>query len=259
MFNKVFSKFYNHPGNLNFINNINNTIRGIKLVDGIPTQLANGISFNFYNNKISLYKLYCEVHKKFSEDEVLKFLPCTKDYNTYLDYWDKDKQSGLCFGFKLNRKFKPINYFHIKFGKNYKFANVLIDKDINTKDHDQGISYEYACGSVLEKRYIYFKDKDEIKFLLKLFNINENPELLNHVEYTETASYKKIILIYNLVNFKNQKTIAGESPVQRKCIDYFRKTHNLLPVYRGKYDSSMHSYYWSLTNNRLNNFINIKW
>jgi len=258
MFNKVFTKFYNNSENLNFINNINSTCRGIKLVNGIPRQLANGISFNFYKNKISLFKLYCEVYKKFSEHEVLRFLPCSKDYNKYIDYWDKNKESGLCFGFKLNRQFQPINYFHIKFGKNYKFTNILINKDINTKDHDQGVSYEYVCGSLLEKKYIYFKDKDEIKFLLRLFKINENTKLLNHIEYTETASYKKVILIYNLVNYKNEKTITGESPVQRKCIEYFRKFHNLLPVYRGKYDSNIHSYYWSLTDNRLNNFINIK-
>jgi hypothetical protein len=258
MFNKVFSKFYNNPENLNFINSINSTCRGIKLVNGIPTQLANGISFNFYKNNVSLFKLYCEVYKKFSEHEVLRFLPCSKDYNKYIDYWDKNKESGHCFGFKLNRQFQPINYFHIKFGKNYKFTNILINKDINTKDHDQGVSYEYVCGSLLEKRYVYFKDKDEIKFLLKLFNINESLKLLNHIEYTETTSYKKVILIYNLVNYKNEKAIAGESPMQRKCIDYFRKIHNLLPVYRGKYDSNIHSYYWSLTDNRLSNFINIK-
>ena len=258
MFNTVFNKFYNNPENLNFITNMNNTFRGIKLVNGIPRQLANVISFNFCKNKISLFKLYCEVYRKFNEVEVLKFIPDTKDYNNYIDHWDKDKESGLCFGFKLNREFKPINYLHIKFGKNYKFTNVLIDKDINTKNHDQGISYEYAGGSVLEKRYIYFKDKDEIKFLLNLFNLIENPDLLNHIEYTETGSYKKVILIYNLVNFKNKKIISGESPVQRKCIDYFRKSHDLLPVYRGKYDSNMHSYYWSLTNSSLNNFVNIK-
>jgi hypothetical protein len=258
MFKSVFNKFYNNPENINFINSINSTFRGIKLVDGIPKQLANGISFNFYKNKISLFKLYCEVYKKFNTDEILKFLPNLKDYNNYIDFWDKEKQSGLCFGFKLNRKLQPINYFHIKFGKNYKFTNILIDKDIDTKNHDQGISYEYMCNSVLEKKYIYFRDKDEIKFLLNRFNINESPELLNHIEYTETQNYKKVILIYDLVDFKSKKPILGESPVQRKCIDYFWKTHNLLPVYRGKYDTNIYSYYWSLTNNRLNNFINIK-
>jgi hypothetical protein len=259
MFSQIFNAFYNNSENLNFIKKINNTSRGIKLVDGMPKQLANGISFNFYKNKISLFKLYCEVCRKFNEDEVLKFLPYLKDYSQYIDYWDKDKQSGLCIGFKLNRQFQPINYFHIKFGKNYKFKNVLIDKDIDTRNHDQGISYEYMFDSVLEKKYIYFRDKDEIKFLLNLFSINEDPKLLNHIEYTETQSYKKVILIYDLVNFKNEKPILGESPVQKRCIDYFRKTHNLLPVYRGKYDTNIHSYYWSLTNNRLNNFINIKW
>lgn len=262
-FNTVLKKFYNNKNVLEFIHNINTVGRGFKVIspDFIPQPLSTLISFNFNNSgKIALFKLYCEIFRKFDKEQILIFLPTADHFQKYFKFWDKKIHSSLCFGIKLNRKFQPIKYFHIKFGNNKdiisEFADLKIFNTIPYNNHNIGISYEYMEDKFLQKKYVYFKVKNEIQKILRQFNLVENIDIIDHIEYTSFNKNEKIIIVYKLDNFKDPEYTYNLFKGQiknssKKCVDFFKKSFGLLPVYGGSYDNNTMSLYWSLTNNKF--------
>ena len=254
--------FYNNKNVLKFILNINRLNRGKKNISSSNEKLSSLISFNFIKNKISTFKVYCEIFRKFSSSEILTFLPTDNDFLYYFKFWDNFLHSSLCFGIKLNRKLVPIYYFHIKFGKNsYKlneFKLLSIFKNINYNSHNFGISYEYrSINDYIKKFYVYFFKEDEIMYLLNKFNIIEDPINIDHIEYTELSNGdNKIIIVYKLNNFKTstlaKNQLYKKNSILERSIDFFLNEFGILPTYFGKYKNTTTSVYWSLTDNILN-------
>jgi hypothetical protein len=130
-----------------FINNINNTNRGLKIINNKIRPLACLISFNFIKNKITNFKIYCEIFKNFKDDDILKFLPNAEDFKKYIKFWGKTIESSLCFGIKIDRHQVPTQYFHIKFSENTfleEFNNLEISKIFNITNKRKGLSIEYT-------------------------------------------------------------------------------------------------------------------
>lgn len=262
-FNTILKKFYYNEEVLKFINNINTVGRGFKIIppNTKPQPLSTLISFNFNKTgKIALFKIYCEIFRKFNNDEVLNFLPNADHFQKYFSFWDKKIHSSLCFGIKLNRKFEPIKYFHIKFGNNKKIAqeffNLKIFDIIPYNNHELGISYEYKGNKFIEKKYVYFKAKNEIQKILKNFNLIENINIIDHIEYTSFNNSEKIIVVYKLENFKTPEYAYNLlrdkiKNTSKRCVCTFKTSFGLLPVYGGSYDNNIISLYWSLTNNKF--------
>lgn len=261
-FYKIFNKFYNNKNIIKFIYNINRIDRGNKNINGNNGKLSSLISFNFLKNKISTFKIYCEVFRTFSPNEILTFLPTYIDFLYYFDFWDNNLHSSLCFGIKLDRKLNPIYYFHIKFGRNSnsldEFKVLSIFNEINYNYHNLGISYEYkSINKFVKKFYVYFFKKNEIIFLLKKFNISEDPYNIDHIEYTELSNGEnKIIVVYKLNNFKTPVYVKNQLykkfSILERVIDFFLDEFGILPTYFGKYKNTTTSVYWSLTDNILN-------
>lgn len=261
-FLNVFKQFYNNKNIVKFIYNINKLDRGKKNINNEFNKLSSLISFNFYKKKIYSFKIYCEVFRQFFPNEILKFLPTDKDFNYYLNFWDNSIHSSLCFGIKLDRKYNPINYFHIKFGKYSselnEFKKLNIFKEITYKNHKLGISYEYrSINNFVKKYYVYFYNKLEIMYLLKKYSLEEDVSIIDHIEYTEFNNNDKIIVVYKLDNFKTpyltkKQLYKSGNKIIKNCIDFFNNEFGILPVYFGKYKNHTLGLYWSLTNNILN-------
>lgn len=261
-FLNVFKQFYNNKNIIKFIYNINKIDRGKKIINNEFNKLSSLISFNFHKKKIHSFKIYCEIFRQFLPEEILKFLPTNNDFDYYFNFWDDSIHSSLCFGIKLDRKYNPKNYFHIKFGKHSsklkEFKDLNIFKEIKYQNHKLGISYEYMSKTnFVKKYYVYFYDKLEIEYLLCKYSLNEDASRIDHVEYTEFNGSDKIIVVYELNNFKTpcfvkNQLYSNSSKIIKNCIDFINNEFGILPVYFGRYKDNTIGLYWSLTNNILN-------
>jgi len=255
-------KFYNNDSTQNFINNINNLNRGQK-----KDPLSTLISFNFYKETVHTFKLYAELFKSFSEDEILKFLPETTQFEKYFPYWNNTRNSSLCFGIKLNNDLEPIYYTHIKFDPNKrifdkfsKFKNPkMLDITYNYEEVETGISFEYYKQTCTEKRYWYFYDDENKNKICKKFDMSN--EYINHIEYTEyDDNTSKIIMVYDYpqdwggtnigtpTNYVYEQLKKHNHELIDNCVDFFKNEFDILPKYFGSYNNSeIISIYWSLT------------
>lgn len=258
-----FISFYNNVCVQKYIKDINSTFRGDK---GKP--LATLISFNFYKDKIHTFKLYGEIFREFTDNEIELFLPTAKDFQTYFPYWNNKRDSSLCFGIKLDYDYKPIYYTHIKFDPNKKIYEKfpqfktpsLIDVNYDYKTTETGISFEYYNKQTIEKRYWYFHDEEYKKNVAQKFNLSY--EYLEHIEYTEYKDNKsKVILVYDYpqdwgyeslnntpADYVYKELKKYNYPIMNMYVDFFKSEFNLYPKFFGTYSKDgIVSVYWSLT------------
>jgi len=262
-FKEIFLNFYNSLPIQKFIKNINNIGRGVKDINqtGFPSKLSTLISFNFKENKLLNFKIYCEIFRKFKKYEILKFLPTDKDFNYYFSYWDNTLSSSLCFGIKVDKDHLPTQYFHIKLNRVIKeFTECKIYKERPTFKRT-GISFEYTGSSVKKKYYFYFTESDDIEYFKQKYNLTLDGGCIDHIEFTEFDNGdQKIIVVYSYKNeaaYSNiQKTFFHHTLI-KDCVEYFTQDHDLLPCYFGVYKNNTIALYWSVTEKELKNVVNI--
>lgn len=259
-----FIKYYNNNYVQNFIFNINQLDRGDK-----GSLLSTLLSFNFYKDDIHTFKIYAELYRKFSDEEILKFLPECSKFNLYFPYWNDKRSSSLCFGIKMDTEMNPIYYTHIKFDpakrifeEFVEFNNPkLLDIPCDFKSMETGISFEYYLERCIKKRYWYFYDDVSKKYITEKFNMDLL--YLDHIEYTEYEDdTSKIILIYDYPQDWGGDINKKETPngfvfselkkfnydIMDNFIDFMKNEFRLSPRYFGTYNKDgIVSVYWSLT------------
>ena len=214
------------------------------------------ISFNI-SNDFETFKIYYEINKQYPLDVLKKFLPTEKDFLKYIPYWNKDRESSLCFGIKIDKNLNPIQYFHIKFDPSKKIYNDFAEfstpkffdrqYDLST---ETGVSFEYQNGIGIQKNYFYFHTLQDKAFISSKFNVPL--ENVNHFEYTEFSDKNKVIAVHDnyfnadkcvksyLLGLKNERI--------KESIIYFEEKYNLSPEFYGVYgDNKVVAIYWSLT------------
>jgi hypothetical protein len=248
---------------------MNGLKRGCKAIDlktGKPRPLSTLLSVNTTPYTISNFKLYCELFRDdFTDDEILKFIPYTRDFKKYLPFWDKTRYSSLCFGFKQNKELQPTKYTYLKI----RYENVKNEFEVNQlnipyKTDFVGVAFEYfwIYDLCIKKKYWYYDDKDDIKFIISKFGLEETVlnHPINHIEYTEFQSGEsKIIVVYDYydcINFNHQflPTLIENgnfSKSTKDVVKFMKETFNLNPHYFGVYDENFTSIYWSLTRTPL--------
>jgi len=255
-FQKIYNLFSSNKDIKDFIYNINSIGRGLKKSTYNPillTPLSTLISFNFFLEKILNFKIYCEIFRTFNDNEITMFLPTPKDFNSTIEYWDKDRPSSLCFGIKIDRKQKSTKYFHIKLIKNFKNFpenNFLIYNNIHYSGI--GLSFEYTTGTQTKKKYYYYiTDTTEIFKFLKIFKLIIPIEWIDHIEFTAlNENSNKYIIVFKYNTHKcidSMKINSLKTGIKRSAINFFKNKFNVLPSYFGSYDKDIVSIYWSAT------------
>jgi len=262
-FKEIFLNFYNSLPIQNFIKNINSIDRGIKDINktGYPSKLSTLISFNFRENELLNFKIYCEIFRKFKKYEILKFLPTDKEFSYYFNYWDTELPSSLCFGIKVNTNHDVTQYFHIKLNcvlREFTECKIYKTRPSFTRT---GISYEYTKEQIKKKYYFYYTKTEDIEFFKNTYNLVLENGCIDHIEFTEfDDGEQKIIVVYSYKNeaaYSNIQKEFFQYNTLKQCVEYFVQDHNLLPCYFGVYKNNTIALYWSITEVPLNGVLNI--
>jgi hypothetical protein len=217
------------------------------------------LSFNV-SKKIDMFKVYFEIDRIYSEEVITQFLPTSEDFLKFVKYWNRSRESSLCFGKKITDTGDVVDYFHIKFDpakKVYReFPEFLAPKftdrsyDLNS---ETGVSYEYINGKKIQKNYFYYTMPLDKIFIAKKFNLSfDNP---SHYEYTEFENDCKVISVYDQ-NFSTNDAVIrfldkANNPIINHLVDYFNTNYELLPQFYGVYKNfAKTAIYWSLTNRK---------
>ena len=209
---------------------------------------AIGVSVNIYNNQIVSKKIYFEFKQLPSEETVNYFLPTLRDYQEYIDQWDKLTESSLCLGLKkFTDKTDYTNYLHIKFKVNPDVDGPKVNR-LLFMSKQTGISVEYTGNEVKRRKYFYFRHPIEKELFRKRFNLSAD---VSHFEYTEFDDTYKIINVYNgrdkqVTDFLISKNIETINSIIRD----FQLYHNISPCFYGEYENSIIGIYWSFTGKR---------
>jgi hypothetical protein len=254
-FDGIYNKFCNAPEMQKFITDINSVGRGFKRQKNNPSNLCNLstlVSFNFYKEKLVNFKVYCEIFRHFNDKEIVSFLPTPEHFKHYINFWDSNRDSSLCYALKLDRKYNPTQYFHIKLNKflhEFYECEMLFKNKINFTS--VGVSYEYSHDKAKKKLYYYITEESEIIKIFSLFNLTVPVQWVDHIEFTYLGNNEiKVIVIYK---FRINKCIVGlkennlYTGIKKKAVDFFYDKFFIYPSYFGKYDKDICSLYWSAT------------
>ena len=214
------------------------------------------ISFNV-SDDLETFKIYYEIDRQYSNDTIKKFLPTEKDFVKFIPYWNKERESSLCFGIKIDKKLNPIQYFHIKFDPLKKIyldypefkKPKFFDRSYDLKT-ETGVSFEYQNNSSIQKNYFYFHTLRDKVFISSKFNVPF--ENVNHFEYTEFSDKNKVIAVHDnyFTPDKCVKTylLSLNNSKINDCVRYFEEKYNLAPEFYGVYENNkIIAIYWSLT------------
>jgi len=186
-----------HPKIKEYINNA----YSIQREDDDPFLTYFGI--NYRNDEILNFKVYFEFHNKLSNEDLSKLLPNTDDL---LEHYDKaglgkihdTHHMGVTFAIKITPQKKTTHYFHcIIPGKAGRLPEKIKLHDEEVNHMNNIVSREYTDNEVFIKNYNIVWTKKNLEKLVKRFNISNNIFKLKsfeHIEYTETDKFDKIIL-----------------------------------------------------------------
>jgi hypothetical protein len=220
----------------------------------------NYVGINFKGNDVVSVKIYFSFFHNLKEEDILKYIPTSADYNRYIHLWREStirnlEHSGCAFTIKF-KPGKPITYgFHYRITPS-KEAYDLIGRpnnipfkvdDLGTRP---GINYEYNNNETVVKRYYYFDKDDHREYFAKRFN---NPFALNlHlIEYTESDKFSKAIfwrMEYADLNFNRPQFFAPEA---EKIVKEFRNKYGLINMLDGYYenDNTIATYFFNTVKN----------
>lgn len=247
----------------NLINNpiINNFCEKIKKFNLNKKAKLCGVDYG--DNDYLNFKLYIELIDVPSKEILLNFLD---EYNAsrflyYSKFWNKERESSLALGIKLDSNDKVDLYYHIKFDHIFPDENYLNNfiflkfLNININSLLKGISVE-ICKEKKEyiKYYVYVNNPVDIEKILiskgyKGFSIKEIKEL----ELYSSKDKFKINIINKIDNFTTKQDIW--STVPSKYIDLIKESSLILdsqPIYNGFTTTNIVSVYYSLTNKPFN-------
>lgn len=234
---------------------IQNFVREIQTLQN-KKQPAFLISFNV-STVIESFKIYYEIDRKYSKDEVCKFLPTEEDFFKFIPYWNSVRESSLCLGKKITKDLVPIDYFHIKFDPYKKVyadyhefkkpAFVSKNYDLNS---ETGVSFEYINGIKQQKNYFYYRHPLDKIYISDKFNVS--CEGVDHFEYTEFVNKSKIISVYdnnfNTNNCVEKFLVSLKNNVVNDLVNHFKRNYNLMPEFFGVYrGGEVVAIYWSIT------------
>lgn len=163
-----------------------------------------GISYN-QNEILSIKFYFCYTNHR-AYQHISNYISNPDVVNTIKNYWIppsviNDLNQGITLGFKcyLNKQknnFDIKQYVHIR-SKNIPLSEIypLRLSNISYIEQDFGLCFEEIENAHFFKRkYIYFKNEENIAPLLNYFNIDKTTFSLNGIEYAEDNISQKIII-----------------------------------------------------------------
>lgn len=205
----------------------------------------NYFGINFDPSGIRSLKFYFAFFRKMKPEEVLRFLPHSRDFDKYYHLWDETRSrslehSGCTFELKFNAKMEPITGFHFRMQPVKESYDLIgmpeqLPFDALSLGTRPGINYEYSAKGVLRKKYYYFESPEHKKYIADRFN-KPFASKASVMEYTESDQFSKVNiwrLDYSDENLNRPDYFTSK---EREVINHFREKYGLLSVSDGFYE-----------------------